>query len=226
MKVVILAAGMGKRLSQKIPKALVKIFKNKTILDFQLERILKKIPAENIIIVVGYKKNEIISNYNKFIFVENQQYEITNTSKSLLEGLKDLDDDVIWMNGDIYFEEGILDLLLKNDLSCCLVTNKKCGEEEVKFNLNEGEICEISKKVKEPMGEALGINKILKNDLRFIKEELAKVENEDYFEKAVENIIKNNKVKFYPVDIKNLFCVEIDYESDLQLVKDHIKSKK
>jgi len=222
MKVIILAAGMGKRLGQKIPKALVNIFQNKTILDYQIERITKKIGIENIVIVVGYKKQEIISKYQNLNFVENKKFEITNTSKSLLKGLKNVDEDVIWMNGDVYFQEKVLDLVMEMDSSCCLVDNKKCGDEEVKFNLDGKKINEISKNIKNPIGEVLGINKIQKKDLSLFREELEKVKNEDYFEKAIENLIKKNKIEFYPINIKDFFCVEIDYQKDLEIVKKHI----
>ena len=222
MKVIILAAGMGKRLGQKIPKALVNIFQNKTILDYQIERITKKIGIENIVIVVGYKKQEIISKYQNLNFVENKKFEITNTSKSLLKGLKNVDEDVIWMNGDVYFQEEALDLVMEMNSSCCLVDNKKCGDEEVKFNLEGKKINEISKNIKNPIGEVLGINKIQKKDLSLFREELEKVKNEDYFEKAIENLIKKNKIEFYPINIKDFFCVEIDYQKDLEIVRKHI----
>lgn len=225
MKFVILAAGMGKRLEQNIPKALVKIFQNKTILDFQLEGILKKVRMQDIIIVVGFKKQEIMSKYRNFNFVENNEFNITNTSKSLLKGIENLDDDVIWLNGDIYFQEEVLNLLLENDSSCCLVDDKKCGVEEIKFNINKKTINEISKNVKNPIGEALGINKIKKDDLSYFKNELKNVKNVDYFEKAIENLIKKNKVKFYPINIEKLFCVEIDYQKDLKVVKKYLKLK-
>ncbi|MBC7318867.1 NTP transferase domain-containing protein, partial [Candidatus Bipolaricaulota bacterium] len=54
MKVVILAAGVGSRLGHGLPKALVKLCDNKTILDHQLEN-LKSVGLENIRVVVGYK---------------------------------------------------------------------------------------------------------------------------------------------------------------------------
>ena len=226
MKVIILSAGMGKRLGQNIPKALLKIFQNKTILDFQLERISKKIGIKNIIIVVGYKKEEIISRYDGLCFVENRDFEITNTSKSLLKGLQNLEEDVIWMNGDVYFQEEVLDLLLKSNSSCCLVDNKKCGEEEIKFSVKNKVIYEISKSVKNPVGEALGVNKIKKKDLPYFKEELEKLKNEDFFEKAIENLTKRNKIQFFPIDIKDYFCMEIDYQEDLEKIKKYVAYKR
>ncbi|MCH8821586.1 2-C-methyl-D-erythritol 4-phosphate cytidylyltransferase, partial [Patescibacteria group bacterium] len=44
---VILAAGFGMRLKNDKPKALVNIFGEKNILDYQLENLSKHIPTDN-----------------------------------------------------------------------------------------------------------------------------------------------------------------------------------
>ena len=72
------------------------------------------------------------------IFVTNHTYEKTNSAKSLLLALRKINDDVICIDGDVYFDEKILDILLKTKHSCCLVDTKKCGSEESKYNLKSG----------------------------------------------------------------------------------------
>jgi len=187
MKGIILAAGMGTRLNAGIPKPLSKITDEKSILDFQVSNLSKIVGSDNIVIVVGYMKELIVKKFPNLNFVYNKDFKNTNTSKSLLLALEKIDDDVIWMNGDIYFEEGILELLLNENHSCCLVDNKKCGDEEIKYSLNQdGFIKELSKSVAIPKGEALGINLIKKKDLDNFRNELDFVDDIDYFEKALD----------------------------------------
>jgi len=224
MKGIILAAGMGTRLNSQIPKPLSKITNEKTILDFQMTSLIKKIGNNNILIVVGFLKDLIISKFPNLNFIDNENYQKTNTSKSLLLALKKIDDDIIWMNGDVYFDEGVLDILLNENNSCCLVDDKRCGDEEVKYSINQdGFIKELSKSVKNPKGEALGINVIRKKDLNDFRKELEQVEDNDYFEKALENLIKKNKLKLVPIPVGKLFCKEIDFKNDLEIVKKHVR---
>src|SRR5437899_6132576 len=165
MKGVILAAGMGTRLGVSIPKPLTILKDGKTILDFQIDRLCRKIGAHNMLVVVGYKKELIIKHFPNLTYIYNQDYAKTNTGKSLLLALKQIEDDVIWMNGDVYFDKGILDLLMNNKSSCCLVDQNKCGPEEVKYSLKDGFINKLSKVLDGSAGESLGTNLIRKNDI-------------------------------------------------------------
>ena len=66
--VVILAAGRGTRISRftKIPKSLLKIENEKTILETNIEKFIR-LGVKKIIVVVGYKKNfiSILKKYKK-----------------------------------------------------------------------------------------------------------------------------------------------------------------
>ena len=112
MKAIILAAGIGSRLNIQIPKSLCKITADKRLLDFQIQSIAKRICKKNIIVVVGYKKEEIINRYPDLSFVHNEYYLTTNTAKSLLLGLHQVDEDVLYVAGDLFFEDKILDIVL------------------------------------------------------------------------------------------------------------------
>ncbi|GAJ10625.1 unnamed protein product, partial [marine sediment metagenome] len=179
------------------------------------------------IIVVGYKHYLIRERFPRLTYVYNREYAQTSTAKSLLIALNKIKGaDVLWMNGDVFFDEDVLKLLVDCKNSCCLVDNKECGEEEIKYSLDkQGYIKGLSKQVKEAKGEALGINSIKKEDLELFKKELENVNNNDYFEKAFENLTLNNKIKLMPVNIGRLFCHEIDFPEDLKKVKKYIRKK-
>lgn len=223
MKTVILAAGIGSRLGKNNPKPLAQLYKDKTILDFQVEKIARKVGIHNIVVVVGYKKEMIMERYPQLLYVYNPAFKQTNTAKSLLLALEKIEEDVLWLNGDVYFDESLLDLLLTSKYSSCLVNIEECGEEEIKYSTDDkGFIQQLSKQVENAKGEAVGINLVKKGDLNNFKRELDAVEENAYFEKALENLTLAKKLQLKPVDMGNYYCKEIDFPEDLVAVQQFI----
>ena len=218
MKVIILAAGIGSRLGHNIPKALVKLDSSTTILQSQINSLKKYVTLRDLIIVTGYKKELIKQRYKDFNFAVNRKYASTNTSKSLLNGLESVDikEDIIYMNGDVIFDPEIIQLILNNrDINQICVNSEKVSEEEVKYSLDEiGNIKCLSKEVKEPLGEAVGINYINREYLAEFINCLKLCEDKDYHEKAVEFAIEKG-IKFSPLNIESRFCIEVDFKEDL-----------
>ncbi|CAM4481226.1 NTP transferase domain-containing protein [Paenibacillus phoenicis] len=228
MKLVILAAGVGSRLGFNLPKAMVEIEPAKTILDFQLDNFFGVIDPKDIIIVVGYKKETIMERYPQLQYLYNPDYSITNTSKSLLIALNQIkDEDVIFINGDIFFTKQIAYKISQCKETTFLVNTEPTADEEIKYRLNEyGKICELSKEVKAPMGESVGVNFISASDVEIVKRELETVQNMDYFEKAFENLVLKSKLEISPVYVNGEFVREIDFLEDLQVVRDYLKENK
>lgn len=105
---------MGCRLGAGLPKALVPLKKSKTILDFQIERLVEAgIKKEEIIVIAGYKKELFTHQYSFLKFLYNENYARTQTGKSLLLGVNQLEEDILWLNGDVFFEKGLLGKLLE-----------------------------------------------------------------------------------------------------------------
>ena len=225
MHIIILAAGMGTRLNQNKPKCLTVLSNGETILQRQINALLDYVDKEDITIVVGYKKNIIEKEYSDYSFVFNSNYENTNTAKSLLCALdrKQLDSDFIWLNGDVVFDSEILKSLFELKKSSMLVNTNSVGQEEVKYNINEdGTINKVSKEIQDGLGEAVGINKISRVHLEKFKYQLEKCDNNDYFEYAIELLINQN-IKIYPIDISHFFCCEIDTQDDLNFVNEYLE---
>jgi choline kinase len=227
MKLVILAAGVGSRLGQGLPKALVEIGDYRTILDLQIENFSSIIGIDNIILVVGYKKEAIMERYPQLVYVYNPDYLTTNTSKSLLSALKKIkNEDVIFINGDIVFTKQTAKDISESIKTSFMVNSEKTADEEVKYKLDDdGNICELSKDVINACGEAVGINYIEEKDLETVKKALSAVNDMDYFEKAFENLILNGEIVVSPLDINEEFVKEIDFPEDLQEVKDYLLDK-
>jgi len=224
MKAVILAAGTGSRLKMSIPKSLAVLANEKTILDYQVEKVSKFVPVDAIYVVVGYKKEMIVERHPELNYVYNEAYAGTNTGKSLLKALSRIDnDDVLWLNGDVVFDERLISRLIMANNSCVLVDNKKCGAEEVKYSTDsEGYIKSISKEVFPGEGEALGINLVKRKDLPTLKKHLVLIDSQDYFEKAIEDMISQDNIRILAINVNGLFCHEVDFPEDLEYVRAYL----
>ena len=220
MKAIILAAGIGSRLGNIDPKPLTKLSNGESILQRQINYLSEYIGINNIYIIVGYKKDVIMEAFPELLYIYNNCYDTTNTSKSLLLGLQKIDEkeDVIWLNGDVVFEKELLLQIINCSQSCMAVNTKEVGEEEIKYNVfDDGNIKDVSKTASPALGEAVGINKVMTSDLPLFKANLEKCDDQDYFEKALEFSIQDG-MKIVPVDINKYLCMEIDFEDDLEQI--------
>ena len=219
MKAIILAAGIGSRLGNSNPKPLTKLKNGESILERQVVYLSEYLGVNNIIAIVGYKKDLIMELFPNLLYVYNNFYDTTNTSKSLLAGLQKIEnEDVLWLNGDVVFEKELLPQIIKCSKSCMAVNTNSVGEEEIKYNVFEDEnIKEVSKTTSPALGEAVGINKVMASDLPLFKANLEKCDDQDYFEKALELSIQDG-MKIMPININKYLCMEIDFEDDLEQI--------
>jgi choline kinase len=219
MKAIILAAGIGSRLGNSDPKPLTKLKNGESILYRQVEYLSEYIGINNIITIVGYKKDLIMESFPNLIYVYNNFYDTTNTSKSLLAGLHKIEnEDVMWLNGDVVFEKELLPKVIQCSQSCMAVNTNSVGEEEIKYNVfDDGNIKDVSKTASPALGEAVGINKIMAVDFRLFKSNLEKCDDQDYFERALELSIQDG-MKIMPVNINKYLCMEIDFLDDLEQI--------
>ncbi len=222
VQVTILAAGMGTRLGRPFPKPLTKLANGQTIMEQQVENI-KGVFGDDvrIMIVVGFKNDSVMEHQPDAVFVYNEVYDQTNTSKSLLKALKaSHEGSVIWMNGDVVFDRVILERLtpfIVSGRSAVAVNTSTVADEEVKYTVDDrGHVKELSKTVVGGLGEAVGINLIGGKDKAALIRQLEACDDQDYFERGIELAIAKDGVEVTPVDISDLFAVEVDFEGDLE----------
>lgn len=216
MKIVILAAGAGSRLGTEAPKPLTPLINGKSILALQLETIAQYVSLEHVWVIIGYHKEMIIEAFPQLHYVYNPDFAQENTAKSLLRAVSRLQEDVLWINGDVVFHPAVLEAVLTCQRNSMVVNVGPVGDEEVKYRTNaHGQILEVSKHVTIPQGEALGLNYLLKKDLPLFVSNLKKCTDGDYFEKALELCIEEGvAVWALPVDASH--CTEIDFPADLE----------
>ena len=220
MKIVILAAGIGSRLGNPFPKPLTPLNNGKSIMGMQIDNLTQHFNIDDINTVVGFKKDLIMERFPEVTYIYNPFFDRTNTSKSLLKALKkNKDKSVLWLNGDVVFDAGLLErlnVLINKKQSFVAVNTSKVAEEEVKYTLEGDYISELSKSVKNGLGEAVGINFIASEDIGAFIRRLEECDDNDYFERGLELAIEKDKLKIKAVDISDFDCMEVDFKEDLE----------
>jgi choline kinase len=225
---VILAAGMGTRLGRPWPKPLTPLSDGRTIMRQQVDNLTKAFGDElRIMTVIGFKLELIIESFPNNLYVYNEAYDQTNTNRSLLKALKlSGPGGVLWMNGDVVFDPRVLDRVqeyIDRDESFVCVNTAAVGEEEVKYRVDsDGLISELSKTVVDALGESVGINFVADKDKADLIAGLEACDDSDYFERGIEITIERNATQFIPIDISDLYAVEVDFEEDLTRANSHL----
>ena len=228
VQAVILAAGMGTRLGRPFPKPLTPLSDGRTIMQQQMDNLHSAFSDDlRITTVVGFKLDLILEAFPDVTYIYNEAYDQTNTNRSLLKALRlSTDGGVLWMNGDVVFDPGVLDAIrprMEADESFICVNTASVGEEEVKYTVDSrGLVAELSKQVVDARGEAVGINFVSAADKETLIERLAECADSDYFERGIELAIDKDGMKVAPVDIGNFFAVEVDFEEDLTRANEHL----
>ncbi|GAB3602230.1 phosphocholine cytidylyltransferase family protein [Microbacterium aureliae] len=222
LQTVILAAGMGSRLGRSLPKPLTQLSDGRSIMQQQHDNIRAAFGTDaKITTVVGYRAETIVEAFPDVDYVYNDRYDQTNTSKSLVRALTTTGRaGVLWMNGDVVFDPRVLGraiALIEQDHSFVTVNTAKVSDEEVKYTVTEaGHIDELSKTVSGGIGEAVGINYISSRDKKAFIRQLQRVDDQDYFERGLELAIAEDGVRILPLDISDLYAVEVDFAEDLE----------
>ena len=222
LQVVILAAGMGTRLGKPWPKPLTPLADGRSIMAQQLENVEKVFGQEaRVTIVVGFKMEMIMEAHPNAAFIYNEVYDQTNTSKSLLKALRTSQESgVLWLNGDVVFDPRVLERVqsrMREEKSFVCVNTSATSDEEIKYTVDSnGNINSLSKQVVNALGEAVGINFIGKGEKAAVIKHLEECADNDYFERGLELAIEKAGIKLEPVDISDLFAVEVDFQADLE----------
>ncbi len=133
---------------------------------------------------------------------------------------------MLWHNGDVVFDPAILTagpaahLAVGQSFVC--VNTAAVGDEEIKYTVDAaGMIRELSKTVRDGLGEAIGINFVGAADKELLRKHLESCADEDYFERAVETAVAAG-MRVLPMDISDWYAVEVDFAADLDRANEEV----
>lgn len=235
MKALIMAAGIGSRISRHLnnrPKCCVKI-KDEELIRYTF-KLLNKKGIDDIAIVTGYSDEYIFKALDGFRFkhYKNNFFDVTNSIASawFAQDFLDGSDDVIVMNGDVFMEEKILDILLQDSKSPLFLSDSSRIEDaDYKFNWLDDKLVKYGKELsnEETTGEYVGIAKISKDDIPFMKDKLnILIQNQKHSYWWEDIFYRNIDTKdVYIYDVKGVFWAEVDYIEDYERIKAYLAKK-
>ena len=234
MKAVILAAGLGSRLSpitDNVPKCMVPV-NGIRIIDKQIDNLLRNGISE-IYVVDGYKAEMLTSHlstkYPSVHIVSNTRYAETNNMYSLyLTSQYVRGEEFLLMNADVYFDSNIINGLIQDAGLSKIACDRTCYmEESMKITLDGEKINHISKKIssQEYYAVSIDVYRISNNDSEILFKEIEEtiVERKDensWTEVALDNIFKSTRFIPYVIDGR---WYEIDNHDDLRIAEEIFK---
>jgi choline kinase len=230
MKLLILAAGQGKRLrplTNNKPKCMVE-YRNKPIIDYILEATES---IEDKYIVCGYK-DEVLREYLKdknIKFLKNELYDTTNMVYSMLCANTIFSDSLIVSYSDIIYPKSFVDKLLKSKSDVSIVADinwfelwskrfdnvlEDCETFKYDKSLNIYEIGQKSTKISDTMAGYVGLIKFSKKVLDYIIK--LKLDNNMYMTDLLQLLIKIKKFEVKAI-LVNKPWLEIDSLKDIDV---------
>lgn len=237
---IILAAGVGKRLSQwQLPKVLLQ-FDAETLLQRHL-RMLDEIGIETVSITVGFEelaiRNEVerISPKCEINYVYNPDFRRGSlVSLWLQKAALCNGDPLLIMDGDVLYGHSMLPRLLAPGREATLLVDRNIepGDEPVKVCFKGDTIVDFRKKPVEPHdwhGESVGFFRFSGELARTLFERL-----EDYivrgeldleYEEAIRDLILDYPKRFGAADVTDLAWTEIDFNEDVEKARSVVLAK-
>ncbi len=229
MKAVILAAGVGKRLfpiTLNTPKCLIPIA-GKPLLGIYLEA-LRDLKIDSISIVVGHLSEQVIEFTEKFGHDMRISFYFSSdihggSLRSLWAARDELKEEILIMDGDVFFPKSMLARLIESRCSNCFLadpTSPRTGEEQMLYGTYD-RVLHISKgpySRHKQIGESVGFVKLSKDaapELRdiletFELEGMKHLEHEEAYNPLMSQVLFGYEI------VDDLKWTEIDFDDDLK----------
>lgn len=237
MIAVILAAGRGTRLeaiTRNKPKCLVHV-NGQSILDRQVQELLDIDAIGQIVVLCGYRSEQVTSHLAKrypgesrLICVENKEFATTNNMYSLLLAHHHAKgQELLLMNGDVLVAPDVLRSLVQMNGNAICVDVGAYAEESMKVVEKNGHLVSIGKRI--PSSRALGISTDVYmfsasgTDALF-EEVIRRVERDgqrnEWTEVALNSLMQNGTLTVHSCPTKGHAWHEIDTPEDLRLAEE------
>ena len=235
MKALVLNSGTGERLrplTEDKPKALIEIG-DKSLLGYQIDNLIG-CNIRDIIITTGHFEDKIKIHINKkypyisVSYVKNPKYNTTNYIYSMWLSKELIDDDIILLHGDLLFDKKLLDKLISEKYTNCVLVNR-----EIKPPIKDFKAVIDNNRVVKIGVDFLGENaffsaplyKFTKSDFLYWLDEIEKFIEKGNTKSYAEDVFNkiSDKIVLRPLYFDGLLCMEIDTKEDLEIAKNLLK---
>lgn len=237
MKAIFLSAGKGTRmmpLTKNTPKPLLDIGEGVTIIENQLDSIVKCGLIKEVVFIIGYRAEQIeakLKNYDKLLirFIYNPFYDISNNLISLWLASYEMKTDFVSINGDNIFKPEVLTRLINEsqdkEIIMVIDRKKKYDDEDMKVITINDKVKSVSKKIPNDKanGESIGMIRYTRKGKEIIRNTLNQMVREEsskhvFYLEALQKIMHSGFPVYY-TECKEDDWTEIDFHPDLQLIR-------
>lgn len=236
MKVIMLAAGKGTRISRMVkavPKSTLPI-DGVPLIRITAEMLQKR--GMDVSVCVGYQHNQIrdVLKGLPIKYYYNPFYDVTNSIGSLWLAQEELaDEDILIMNADVFFTEEILEMLLADEREVVMLVDKTRTQTGDYFfsTTDSGCIRAYGKELplQQRKCEYVGMAKIRKDFLPLFRKRLNELVGQQkhnlWWENVIYSFTDNQERDIYTKDVEGLFWSEIDYFDDYERILNYIAKK-
>lgn len=237
MKVLIMAAGVGSRISRYLhgqPKCCVDVG-GKPLIKHTVEQLQGK-GLHEIAIVTGYQERYIHQALEGFQFARyyNPFFRVANSVSSVWFARDFLtgDDEIMIMNGDVFMEDAVVDLVIGEEKSpVMLCDSSRIEDADYRFYWEGDLLKKFGKELvnEETTGEYVGIGKLKGRDKSMFRQRVIDyVTSGDYdcwWEDVIYRTI-NEGQNVYVHDIAGYFWAEVDYIEDYERIRKFIAASR
>ena len=233
MKAIIMAAGVGKRLQSlniNKPKCLIAV--GSTTLIRRSVNLLVSKGISDITVIVGFKGHLIRNELNNDVaYFENPDFHSTNSIKSLWYAKDLLEDNVLLLNGDLYYEHVILDYAInQTNPVVMLADSTRIDNADYRFSFSGDQINQFGKHLTnhETDGEYVGIVRIDQSFIKTFKDALEEMiisgKSNIWWEDVLYSFIEK-RIPIHYFDVAGTFWSEVDTLQDYNYLQNWIKNQ-
>ena len=227
MTYIILAAGKGNNLQPltlKYAKTSFKLDEETTVLQRMVRSIRKADRNAEIVVVVGYKADEIKKELQEenVVFVMNPFFEVTNSISSVWFARDYLErENVTIVHGDVVFSDEIISsfLTVPTEYPYVLVDSSVVNPGAYNIVARDDQVLVMSKKLEHFTAKYCCMTKLDPVSSRLLKEEIDGMINgnmyDQYFEDSLVQMIMFRDFQLFFKDVDGMRWAEVDSVDDL-----------
>ena len=220
LTIIIPAAGIGKRMKSRGPKALLTLNRGITILERQLKILWSEYPNAEIIVVVGFQGNKIRKQFRSTYpvrFITNTLYEETNVAYSLQLAIQAaISPRLLIVYGDLVFNPSTIRTITSGPSAMLIDTKNQFKTEEVGVQTQDGSVTNLSYGLTTKWGQMVYL---IGHELYLFEMSVFNTATEKWFGYEILNNVINHGGIFTAIEPTHMRIAEVDTTKDLERAK-------
>lgn len=232
MKAILMAAGVGSRISRSVnkPKSTLEV-DGVPLITRTVDMLLSK--GIEVAVVIGFKSDMVRDALKgrDVHFYENPFFRVTNSMASLwfARDFFDGDDDLILANADVFWGDGIYESLMDDgDDIAMLADVSRASVGDYFFKVRDGLLVSYGKDLpqEDRDTEYVGMAKLKREVVPRFRENLEKMVAQERYDLWWENVLYEHisEMPVHVKDVSDYFWAEIDYIDDYERILEYLRT--